>query len=507
MKIRANSGYIFLGALILSLIGGMAWFILSLGSSAVERPATASVTVTPGNSATATIFPSTTATKTRTPTPVSTVSPTPTTTLLPTPRPAVEGDLASYGQVVGNSTVVVENLILAKTDVLLPDSSGYRPDPSGNILGLMTVRLANSSAKPLTVALFNSDLMLDDQLVDLGSYAQAGDYTLAIDDLAGTADAHGNIQLPPGASARVRIWFDLKGDALPTHFTWMIYCNLALRPDVTYADHIFPQCAEGTAGTVLLKQDLKWAQPGTMGLEDLALAGYPHAWPASAAVSTPPDDSDLPSCSEDEFIPIRDALNKYVPEHYHGVTFQPVTGSLNMLQFYALTSGEVATTTLVRAGRPYTIHLARVYYLSSDDKLRSVWLAYGYTDPLLWQEQQGLFTDYNRGFQPFRGDAFLWDPGVADSVMQTPGQGVLAYLFGSNITSASADLLQCPWSSGGLYVPNQQGCSLALHEEYSAGVGTTTQFIQTQIAPEDWYLVGWSVNLNDWYSIPHQVCR
>ena len=517
MKLRENGGLIIIGIFILLLIGAMVWFILCSGGAATNLHPTASVTATRTETAAATmtrwVEPVETrtavASKTRTSIPAvtPTASPSPTFTSLPTPRQVGEGDLATYDQVAGNSTISVESLVLVNKDVLLPDTSGYHPYPAGNIVGMMTVRLTNSGAKPLTVSLFNTDLILDDKLVDLGSYAQAGDYSLELGNQTEKADARGNILLPPNTTAQMHIWFDLNADSLPQRFTWPIYCDLALKPDVTYADHIFPQCAEGSMGTVTFKQDLKWAQRGTMNLEGLASMGYPHTWPSPLEVSTPPDDNDLPSCSEEEFAPLQSALNKYVPEHYHGIVFQPATGALNVLQFYALTSGEIATTTLQRAGRSYIIHLARVYYLSNDDQVRSVWLAYGYTDPLLWEEQQGIFTDYNRGFQPFRGDAFLWDPGVADSVMQTAGQGILAYLFGSNVTSASADLLQCPWSSGGLYVPDQIGCSLALHEEYSAGAGSTDSFIQTETASPTWYLFNWSINLYDWYSISNQVCR
>jgi hypothetical protein len=502
MKLRENGGLIIIGGLILLLVGAMAWFILCSRGEAVSIPPTVSISATRTSTPTS-IQSEETGTPTRTPLP----SATETAVILPTPRPAGEGDLASYMDIGGTPNLTIENLILAKRDVLLPDPTGYRPYPAGNILGMMTVRLANPGSAPLTVALFASDLILEDELVDLGSYSQAGAYSILIDGKPGTVDAHGSLQLPAGGSAEARIWFSLEAEALPQQFTWQLYCNLALLPDATYADHIFPQCSPGSLPTVTIKRDLRWAQHGSMGLEDLASLGYPQTWPASPVVSGVPEDSDLPSCSGDEFLPIREALNKFVPEHYHGVVFQAATGSLNILQLYAMTSGEVATTTLQRAGRPYTLHLARVYYLSSEDKLRSVWLAYGYTDPLFWQEQQGLFTDYNRGFQPFRGDAFLWDPGVADSFMQTPGYGLLAYLFGNHVTSASADLLQCPWSSGGLFVPDQVGCSLALHEEYSAGSGSTNQFIQSQVAPEDWSMVGWSVNVYDWYSIPHQVCR
>ena len=502
MKLRENGGLIIIGGLILLLVGAMVWFILCSKGETASVPPTVSASATRTGTLTATESERT-ATQIRTPLPSATA----TSTVLPTPRPAGEGDLASYENVGGTPNLAIENLILAKRDVLLPDPTGYRPYPTGNILGLMTVRLTNPGASPLTVALFASDLILGGELVDLGSYSQAGAYSIVVDGKPGTVDAHGSLQLPAGGTAEARIWFTLDADTLPQQFTWQVYCDLALLPDATYADHIFPQCVPGSMATVTIKQDLRWAQQGSMGLEELASLGYPQNWPASPVVSRPPEDRDLPSCSGDEFLPIREALNKFVPEHYHGMVFQAATGSLNVLQLYAMTSGEVTTATIQRAGRLYTIHLARVYYLSSDDKLRSAWLAYGYTDPLFWQEQQGLFTDYNRGFQPFRGDAFLWDPGVADAFMQTPGYGVLAYLFGNHVTSATADLLQCPWSSGGLYVPDQVGCSLALHEEYSAGAGSTNQFIQSQVAPEGWYMVNWSVNVYDWYSIPHQVCR
>ena len=50
-----------------------------------------------------------------------------------------------------------------------------------------------------------------------------------------------------------------------------------------------------------------------------------------------------------------------------------------------------------------------------NDEPRSVWLAYGYTDPVVWEQRQGVDQDYNRGFQSFRGDTFLWPPEEADA--------------------------------------------------------------------------------------------
>jgi hypothetical protein len=258
---------------------------------------------------------------------------------------------------------------------------------------------------------------------------------------------------------------------------------------------------------VIIKQDLKWAQQSAPSLEDLASAGYPRTWPASSGISRLPEDSHLPACSGEEFNPIRDALITYVSDYYRGIVFQTGNNSRNLLRFNALTSGEIATTTLQRAGRQYLIRLARVYYLSKNEGLRSVWLAYGYTDQVLWEQRQGVDPEYNRGFQLFRGDTVLWLPEEADKTMQIPGQELFVYLFGQHITSVSADLLQCPWGPAGLYVPDQVACSLALHEEYSAGAGSTDLFLQTETAPEGWYLINWSINLKGITAIPGQVCR
>ena len=265
MNIRKNTSLFILGAVILLLIGAMAWFMLSnIANRQAPAISSSQGTITASPTATATM------TLTASATPTRTVTPTQTETLLPTPRQAGEGDMAAYSKIAEKSGIVVESLVLTKKDVLLPDSTGYRPILGGSILGLMTVRVVNTGAAPLTVSIFQSDLILDDKLVDLWDYGQTGDYSLEVDGEAATLDPQGNFQLEPGKTALVKIWFNLTADNLPRYFTWLIYCNLETKATPNDSSHIYPQCADGSLATVSMEKDLNWAQQGDTSLETLA---------------------------------------------------------------------------------------------------------------------------------------------------------------------------------------------------------------------------------------------
>ena len=235
--------------------------------------------------------------------------------------------------------------------------------------------------------------------------------------------------------------------------------------------------------------------PVTLGvtLPQLQLyADYPRLWPytAQAALLSLPDDSSLPSCEDAGYADLKNTVKGLIGYGERGLIFEQPGDLPNLMRLFAITSGETQALAMQRAGREYTLHLARLYYLTSNLQLHSLWYAYGYTDTEIWNSYLKNFPDAdNWGYTSFGN--YRAERDEADKDFSTPGTKVLILYSGWNVSKTSLDLRQqCVRNPGG-GIPNYVSCDLTIRVEYAAGLGSTNKFIQTGIAPANWILDNW----------------
>ncbi len=172
------------------------------------------------------------------------------------------------------------------------------------------------------------------------------------------------------------------------------------------------------------------------------------------------------------------AVRAVVP--LNGVQFSSPGGAARSVAVYGVTTGETES----RTENGIEFDLARLLYLDNDKALRSLWFATGYVD------KSGTYFPMNvtdpRGWQARATRQ------EAEAIFQQSGKGIRLTLTGFLRGDKEIAWESCEqWSNS-----NPPGiCSLGLDLEL-ASHGGSSQFLQSSIAPENWFAFGWAIELN-----------
>jgi len=138
------------------------------------------------------------------------------------------------------------------------------------------------------------------------------------------------------------------------------------------------------------------------------------------------------------------------------------------------------------------LNLARLLYLSSAGELRALWFATGYVDT------EGRYFPMRVGQSPTmnvpdpRGKQAWGTCQDAEAIFAQAGKGLRLILTG--FTRADEEIA---WEDCGRWMPfNPAGiCEPGLELELRSHGGSAA-FLQSGIAPEDWFAFGWAIEFS-----------
>jgi len=205
------------------------------------------------------------------------------------------------------------------------------------------------------------------------------------------------------------------------------------------------------------------------------------AWPPGQ-VLVKPGQAGTPTTTPTLYSPFCSALLTAVQAAVplQGVQFTSPGGASRAVAVYGVTTGEIEQ----RAEGSLELDLARMLYLDKNGELRALWFATGYVD--------GSGTYYPMNIVDPRGKRAWATRQEAEAIFRQSGKGLRLILTGFLRGDKEIAWENCEqWAFA-----NPPGiCSLGLDLEL-ASHGGSAQFIQTGLAPEDWFAFGWAIEFD-----------
>ena len=163
-----------------------------------------------------------------------------------------------------------------------------------------------------------------------------------------------------------------------------------------------------------------------------------------------------------------------------GLQFASPGGEARSVSVYGVISGETESRT-DESGIEFD--LARLFYLD-DGELRALWFATGYVD--------GNGTYYPMSITDPRGQRAWATRQEAEAIFRQSGKGLRLILNGFLRADKEIAWENCEqWA----YANPPGVCSLGLDLEL-AFHGGSSQFLQSGLAPDDWFAFGWAIEFN-----------
>ena len=235
---------------------------------------------------------------------------------------------------------------------------------------------------------------------------------------------------------------------------------------------------DGVAGAILPREALVQLYPddrdmsGVVWSHVATFAGE-EGWVARSALEIV---SDI-FASADDCAAIRGAFPAASVEY-----FSAIDGQAKVAIFYGISSGE----TKVVSHDDVVIDLVRLFYLTEIGNLRDdLWVATG----VVWPD--GTYAPMRA---PISSNGRIWDTRESgEQLLASAGTGVRLSLTGFIRPEQSVVWEECSeWDA--FHPPGI--CDIGLTLELKSRSGTAV-FLQTGMPPDNWYLFGWEVGLND----------